>query len=235
MRISALQIPARFDSFSEQLSAIEALLERGPQTDLVLLPEACLTGYVSLRGNFDLTDFAEPLFGRTTQALNHLARRYDCLVVGPLIESDSSGKLFNSMLGVTPQGTIALHYRKHHPWFPETWATAGSEPGHVVRWRDRLLLPAICFDVHFLEEEAAASLDAAELLLFPSAWVDERDSRTPLLSSLASRHRINVLNANWGPGEPRISGQGGSLFIDSKGQVLSRVDADIGRLDVTLP
>lgn len=236
MRLTALQLPARFDEQEEQLAFAEALLESGPRTDLVLLPEASLTGYVSPAGEFDLTRFAEPLEGPTRKSLAHLARRFDCLVFGPLIERADEG-LFNSMLGIAPDGTTLLHYRKHHPWFPETWATPGPAASKVVTWRERKLTCAICFDVHFLEAEAASSLEEAELLLFPSAWVDddEGDSRPPLLKALAEKHSVAVLNANWGQGKPKVPGQGGSLFIDAKGALQSRLTPETGRLDVTLP
>lgn len=236
MRLTALQLPARFDEQEEQLAFAEALLESGSRTDLVLLPEASLTGYVSPTGEFDLTRFAEPLEGPTRQSLAHLARRFDCLVVGPLIERAIEG-VFNSMLGITPDGSTLLHYRKHHPWFPEKWATPGETPRTVVTWRERKLTIAICFDVHFLEADAGPALDEAELLLFPSAWVDddEGDSRPPLLQALAAKHSVAVLNANWGPGTSKVPGQGGSLFVDATGVLQNRLKAKIGRVDVTLP
>ena len=236
MRLTALQLPARFDEQEEQLAFAEALLESGPRTDLVLLPEASLTGYVSPAGEFDLTSFAEPLEGPTHKSLAHLARRFDCLVVGPLIERVDEA-VFNAVLGIAPDGSTVLHYRKHHPWFPEKWATPGPAPSPVVTWRDRKLTIAICFDVHFLEADAKGVLDEAELLLFPSAWVDddEGDSRPPLLQGLAEHHSLAVLNANWGPGKPKVPGQGGSLFFDAQGVLQTRLKVKTGRLDVTLP
>ena len=140
MRATALQLPARFGVAHEQLAFAEALLEAGPRTDLVLLPEAALTGYVSPRGNFDLKRFAEPIDGPTSAALAHLAKRFDCLVVGPVIER-AELKLFNSLLAVTPEGKTLLHYRKHHPWMPEKWATPGPGPCEVIRWRGSKRLP----------------------------------------------------------------------------------------------
>ncbi len=234
MRLTALQLPARFGEARQQLAFAEALLEGGPATDLVLFNEAALTGYVSTAQDFDLTPFAEPLEGPTRAALQHLARRFDCLVVGPLVEREED-RCFNAILGVAPDGQTLLHYRKHHPWFPETWATKGATPGTLVTWRGVQLLPAICFDVHFLTADAGPLLDAADLLLFASAWVDdegEGDSRTPILEALAAQHHVAVLNANWGPGTPRVPGQGGSMFVEASGQVRTRMSTASGRLDV---
>jgi predicted amidohydrolase len=90
---------------------------------------------------------------------------------------------------------------------------------------------AVCFDVHFLADDAAHALDAADLLLFPSAWVEEEDSRPSMLPALARRHRIAVANANWGPGLVRIAGQGGSSILDASGGVLSTVTPRVIRAD----
>ena len=233
MHVTALQLPARFGAAKQQLAFAEALLESGPRTDLVLFPEAALTGYVSAEGDFDLTAFAEPLDGPTRAAFAHLAKRFDCLVVGPLIEEGP----FNSLLGITPNGETLIHYRKHHPWFPETWAKPGPSAGELVTWRDHQLFPAICFDVHFLEEDAGTKLSEADLLLFASAWVDDDggDSRPALLQTIATQHQLAVINANWGPGLPLLHGQGGSLFIDSQGRIQTRLTEKTGRVDVTLP
>lgn len=235
MDLTALQLPARFGAAREQLAFTEALLESGPRTDLVLLPEASLTGYVSGEGNFDLTAFAEPIEGPTRAALAHLAKRFDCLVLGPVIERATSG-LFNTLLGITPAGTTLIHYRKHHPWMPEKWATPGPGPAQIVTWRGKKLLAAICFDAHFLSSDAGGALEEADLLLFPSAWVDDEDgdSRPGLLKGLAQAHRVAVLNANWGKGRPLVRGQGGSLFIDAEGELRARLETKTGRLDVTL-
>ena len=217
MNVTALQLPARWNHVSEQLAFIETLLEAGPKTDLVLLPEASVTGYVSPESDFDLTRFAEETNGPTRAAYAHFAKRFDCLFVGPLIEREGE-RCFNSLIGVTPGGETLIHYRKRHPWFPETWATAGETWCPVVEWRGVKVTAAICFDIHFLLEESVS----ADLVLFASAWVDDDDvdARTPLLQKLAKKNRLSVLNANWAAGDVRVRGQGGSMLV--AGDAVSR-------------
>lgn len=53
MRVAALELPAAWDHRERQLAAVDALLTFGPDAELVLLPEASLTGYVSPDGDFD--------------------------------------------------------------------------------------------------------------------------------------------------------------------------------------
>ncbi|MBL8911176.1 MAG: carbon-nitrogen hydrolase family protein [Archangium sp.] len=232
MRLTAVQLPAKFGAMADQLRATEAILEGGPKTDLILFNEAAFTGYVSIKGDFSLTHLAEPLIGgKAHEALTHFARRFDALVVGPVIEQ-ADGRCFNSLLAVKPDGGTLFHYRKRHPWMPETWATAGDTPFPLVEWRGKKLTAAICFDVHFLAETAERELTAADVLLFSSAWVDDDsgDSRPGHFASL----RLPVLNANWGVGRPKLPGQGGSMFVSRSGEIVKRLEGAAARLDVEL-
>jgi len=99
---------------------------------------------------------------------------------------------------------------------------------------------AICFDLHFLEREAVATLGATDVLLFPSAWVDEDDTdgRAVIFQRLRRKFGVSIVNANWGEGVPRLQGQGRSRIITATGshearalpgRAWSRVDADVSR------
>jgi predicted amidohydrolase len=119
------------------------------------------------------------------------------------------------MIGFDEAGREILHYKKRHPWYPETWATPGDAPHPVVTVGGLRVSIAICFDLHF----AAAELAPCDVLLFPSAWVESGDdSRPELLRALG----VHVVNANWGPGEPRVPGQGDSCILHASGAVLAR-------------
>ncbi len=223
MRVCALELPAAFDAVNQNLELTDALLGRGA-CDVALMPEASLTGYVSSTGDFDLTRFAESRDGSTAKALAALAKKHRTHLVGPLIER-SGDDVYNAMIGFDPSGCEFLHYRKRHPWYPETWATLGDLPHPVVQVCGMSVTIAICFDIQFARE-----LPSADVLLFPSAWVEggEGDSRRDLLAELGMR----VVNANWGVGSPRVSGQGGSQIIDATGTLLAiceggRVDAEL--------
>jgi predicted amidohydrolase len=223
---------------------VEAELDRGPATDLVLLPEASLTGYVSSRGDFDLTPFAEAEGGPTARAVADLARRRRVNLVAPLVlcergeggDGDSGGgaRCSNAMAAFDRRGEPLFTYRKRHPWIPETWATAGTGAAPVVDIEGVRVTIALCYDVHFLDEDAADALARADLLLFPSAWVEEPDSRPALLVDLAIRYRIAVANANWAPGVVRVPGQGRSLILSARGELLARVGPRARRADALI-
>lgn len=231
MRVTVLELPARWNALEAVLSEVSESLERAAPGDLVLLPEASLTGYVSPRGDADLSSFAEPRGGPTAQRLSALAKRFSTTVVGPVIERDGE-RCFNALAAFGPDGTERFHYRKRHPWYVETWASAGENALPVIRVAEREVTAAICFDIHFIGE----GVPKADVLLFASAWVDEDDdARATLLPDFARAHAMSIVNANWGVGSPRLRGQGGSMVVGKDGAVLARCDANTHRLDVELP
>jgi len=225
LRLSLLELPATWaegGGTAEALALVDQQLAAGPAADLVLLPEAALTGYVSPLGSFDLAPFAEPDDGPTSRALEALAVKHRVHLAAPLIERDGA-RLYNTFVLVAPDGTRLAKYRKRHPWYPETWATAGDTPYPLVRVGAVDVTLAVCFDVHFLEEEVPELLARAQLLLFPSAWVDDApaaDARGPLLTGLARRHGLTIANANWGPGVVRVPGQGRSRIVYATGETV---------------
>jgi predicted amidohydrolase len=230
LRVTVLELPASWGDPGAALDLVSRELEHGPATDLVLLPEASLTGYVSEAGSFDLAPFAEPIDGPTARATAALARRHRVNLVAPLVLAES-GRSYNAMVAFDRDGEPIFTYRKRHPWFPETWAAAGELAAPIALIDGARVTIAVCFDVHFLAEDAADALDASDLLLFPSAWVEEQDSRRAMLAALARRHRIAIANANWGAGAVRIAGQGGSSILDARGEVLASTSRRVMRAD----
>ncbi len=234
LTVTILEVPARFDAFDRQLEWIESKLASRPVGDVVVLPEACLTGYVSPRGGFDLTRFAEPFEGRQLEGLRGLAKKHRSTIIGPLIEREGEA-CFNTAAVIAPDGTVLARYRKRHPWIPETWASASDNPLPSFELGGLVCSVAICFDVHFLAAECAEMLERTDLLFFMSAWVDEEeDSRPGHLTPLAQRFSLSIVNANWGRGAPVVFGQGGSMIVGPEGSVRARLDDDSGRLDVLI-
>lgn len=221
MKLALLELPARFDAFEQSFADARALALRSP-ADLVLLPECALTGYVDPGGACELARFAEEASGPTCAALASLANEARAVVIGPWIERDGA-RIFNSVVGFDPEGRRVVHYRKRHPWFPERWAHEGDLPHPILEVGGVRMTLAICFDVHFVEREAAALLSSSEVLLFPSAWVDGGpiDLRDEIFRRIAETHGISIANANWGPGSPRVRGQGGSRFVSPDAAVVA--------------
>lgn len=223
VRFTVLELPARWGAPARALADVDAALATSSgETDanVVLLPEQSLSGYLSPDGDADLAPFAEPLDGPTARACGALAAKHGVHLVAPLVLRET-GALFNAMVAYDPRGAIAFVYRKRHPWIPETWATAGTEAPPVIEIGGARITIAVCYDVHFLPRDAVRELEAADVLLFPSAWVEEPDHRVARLQRLAQRFDLAIVNANWGPGDVRVPGQGGSCVVGRDGRVVA--------------
>lgn len=231
MRVTVLELAASWGEPVRVLDGVAARLAAGAATDLVLVPEATLHGYVSPAGDFDLARFGEPLDGPTARACAALAAAHGIHLVASLVLREGAA-LYNAMTCFDPRGELAFVYRKRHPWLPETWATAGPTPPPVIDVLGCMVTIAICYDVHFLLHDAARELEAADLLLFPSAWVERPDTRAAHLARLAQHAGLTIANANWASGVVRVPGQGGSCIVAPDGTVMTATPG--GRLDCEL-
>jgi predicted amidohydrolase len=232
MRAALVEIPARFGDVAGVFAEVEAALGAGGPCDLAVLPECALTGYVSPDGRFDPSRFAEPVDGPTIDRVRRFAAQARCHIAAPLVERSGS-HVYNACVVVSPAGQIVAHYRKRHPWSPETWASPGDLPLSCFDVAGATCTIAICFDIHFVAAESRTTLAAADVLLFPSAWVDDTpaDGRAPILAQLADAFGLTIANANWGCGVPRVTGQGRSRFVRPGGRV-DVLDGPAGRVSV---
>ncbi|MCC6809788.1 MAG: carbon-nitrogen hydrolase family protein [Deltaproteobacteria bacterium] len=219
MRFHCLQLPHVHGDPVAQLARLDAALAKVGRGEVALLPELALTGYVSPRGDFDLGRFAEPIDGPLGSALSARAQKHGVWLAGGVVEKDGK-ETFNTMTLHDPTGALAGRYRKRHPWFPETWATAGRAAHPVLTLGRIHVALAICYDLHFLASEAEDALERADVLLFSSAWVEDGgDERFTLLPELARRFSLWIVNCNWGPGVPAFATQGRSLIIAPDGTI----------------
>ncbi|MBX3219400.1 MAG: carbon-nitrogen hydrolase family protein [Labilithrix sp.] len=226
LRVAVLELPARWGEPEAALAEVDRLLAAGP-ADLAILPELALTGYVSPAAEFDPTRFAEPIDGPTVRAAAAIAERRRVHLVTPLVLAER-GAIFNAAVVVAPDGSVVATYRKRHPWFPERWATAGELAPPLFDVAGLTVTIAICYDGHFVADDSANVLAKADLLVFTSAWVDEEDSRLPLLQSIARSSGVSIANANWAPGVVIVPGQGGSCVLDARGETVAALASSYG-------
>ncbi|MFO0651013.1 MAG: carbon-nitrogen hydrolase family protein [Polyangiales bacterium] len=219
LRIAAVETPHRFGDPDAALAAIDrALAALAGRVDVALLPECALTGYVSPEGDFDLSRFAETIDGPSARAVAGVAKSHGLSVACSLVERDGAAR-FNTLALFGPDGELAARWRKRHPWYPERWATPGDLGTPVVEHRGARLTACVCFDIHFIADDAPEALREADVMLFASAWVEDGpgDSRGEILPALARRFSIPIVNANWGRGDPLVRGQGKSRVVAASG------------------
>lgn len=212
-----LEIPEA-ESPTDRLQRVGQLLSLCRGSDLVVLPELWLPGYLSFR-NYPATASRVP--GPLTDQLGRFAREgHFYLVAGSIIEESPNGS-FNTALVFGPDGQVLTTYRKVH-----LFGRQGSEeaellkPGSVVRAADlaegRLGL-AVCYDLRFPESFRSFTPPGPEAWAVVAAWPGSRllDWEV-LLRARAIENQAFILgcNAAWPFG-------GGSRVIDPHGHILA--------------
>jgi predicted amidohydrolase len=140
---------------------------RADGVGLLVLPEACLGGYLT-----DLGGTAEPppalaLGGPEIGRLSALAG--DMVVCAGFCEAAPGGAVYNSAVCVTGDGVLGLHRKVHQPLREDASYAAGDQFGAFDTPVGRIGMQ-ICFDKAFPEAARAQALAGAEIVCSLSAW-----------------------------------------------------------------
>jgi predicted amidohydrolase len=148
------------------LAAAEELFRRGAQ--VVVLPELIASGYAADRER--MLAVAEPLDGPTIEAWTALAGRAGGVIVGGFCERAGSA-IFNSSVAVGTDGLL-LHYRKLHLFAAEKECFSPGDLGlPIAQTALGTISTCVCYDLRFVETVRALSLQGAELICVPTAWL----------------------------------------------------------------
>ncbi|MGU7779712.1 nitrilase-related carbon-nitrogen hydrolase [Burkholderia sp. PU8-34] len=196
---------------------LDAIATCAPGTDIVMFPEAQLTGFLD-PGN--LAAVAEPLDGPSVSAVVAAARARDVAVVVGLIENDG-GRFYNTTVFVTPDG-IALRYRKTHLWVSEHGVVLPGDRYATVAWRGVRIGLLICYDSEFPESGRALAELGAELILVTDGNMEPyRHVHRTSVAARAMENQVFAVVANRvGDSVHDVVFAGGSLAADPFGHLL---------------
>ena len=173
------------------VSAAASLFERG--ADVVVLPELIVSGYGTDRER--LLEVAEPIDGPTVSAWAGAARDGGGLVIGGLCER-AGDVLHNTAVLVGAEGVL-LHYRKLHLFREEKHTFAPGDLGlPVAETSLGVIGVCICYDLRFVETVRALTLQGAELIGVPTAWLPGFDQQLWDSEGFAPQARGALLQAN---------------------------------------
>lgn len=248
---AAIQVDSVFgepDANRDRLLALATeAAERGAK--FIVLPETAVTGYMShditttwqvgeypvtagLTGR-DPSEAAETVPGPSTEAFAVLSDAHDCYITVPILEVDRrTGRYYNTIVVVGPEGERAIHYRKRDPWqYAERgWAWVGNLGNPVVDTPYGRIGTIICFDIH--DQGPVMAGLKVDHLLYCIAWVDDEGSDwfEVRLPAKAAEHDMNIIGANWclpaGYDGPVWHGHGMSRIIARDGAVLAEAADD---------
>jgi predicted amidohydrolase len=145
---------------------------------LLVLPEACLGGYLSdLDGGADGPPALDP-DGPEIRALAALAG--DMVVCAGYCEA-AGGLRYNSAVCVTGDGVLGRHRKVHMPLREDAAYAAGDRFAAFDTPVGRLGM-LICYDKAFPEAARALAVDGAEMVACLSAWPGSRTNPDPDLA-----------------------------------------------------
>lgn len=248
--VAAIQYAPKFGdpatNLKELASRVFDAAARG--AEVVVLPETAITGYMSsdlkrtwqvgqrsmaagLTGA-DPKDVAEPVPGPSTQFFGNLAKRCGIYLTVPLVEADrKTGRYYNTVVLLGPDGSQVIHYRKLNPWpwAEQGWATPGNLGLPIADTPFGRFGTLICFDIH--EQAPAMAELKVDTILYSIAWVDDHGSDwfPRKLPKIAAKNCFNIIGANWtipprakDEAPPPWHGYGQSCIISTDGQVLAK-------------
>lgn len=145
---------------------------------LIVFPEYFM--YPCTRDAISYVEHAQPVDGLFVHCMKKLAVKYNIWILFGMNEKApevNENKCYNTLMILDSSGATRGTYRKTHLFDAFDW----QESSHTLAG-DSLFFPistpfgriglGICYDLRFPELSRHAALQGAELLIYPSAWMD---------------------------------------------------------------
>jgi predicted amidohydrolase len=203
IRISAIQFTPLWRNKPGNLAAIRRLLG-GLESDIILLPELCTTGY-SFLSKEEAIQEAEDLSGESVTLIKELDCDMKTMIIAGFAEKDKDNdEVYNSALLALPDGNVKI-YRKTHLFFKEKLCFAPGNTGFFVV--DHPLVDCrvgvmICNDWRYPEVARTLGLLGADIIVCPSNLVSELWSLA--MPARAIENKVYLAVANRTGAEERI-------------------------------
>src|SRR5690242_16079785 len=224
-KVAAIQFDPVLGEKDNNISRLLCLTEEAARNGarLIVHPELATTGYCWLSRE-EVAPYVEPVPGPTTDRFARLAAQYDCYIATSLPEVDPATNVYyNCMALIGPAGLIGV-YRKIHSYISEPrWARDG-DLGFPV-WDTPLgrLSGVICMDAEYFEATRIPALHGADVLLFPTNWLEEKCPSNRWLAR-AFENGVYFIAANRCGLERTVQFSGGSCVLDPGGAIQAYLD-----------
>jgi predicted amidohydrolase len=170
LNITLVQFTPEFGKPEHNLKQIAGLLS-GIETDIIVLPELCTTGYSFLTSDEALAA-AEGPDGRSTAFFKRLAKDHKAMVIAGFAEK-SGDKVYNSAIIASPDGVTKV-YRKTHLFYREKACFSEGDSGFFVvqhPFNDCKVGVMVCNDWRYPEAARSLALLGADVIACPSNLV----------------------------------------------------------------
>ena len=228
-RAAAVQTLARLGDFDYNIALATQYVEDAVRqgAELIVFPECMDTGYL-----FDSADHCRELAETVTDgpfvtALSELSRKHGVYIASGITEWDPAReKIFNSGIMFDRSGKLACHYHKQFlATHDQNWFSFGERGCPVVDTDLGRIGLLICFDGRIPEIFRAMAMQGAEVIVDMANFfaMDQADMWGPARSYENGVWLVAATKAGY---ERSIYYPGGSMIVDPKGRVLSKVPYD---------
>ncbi|WBU28566.1 carbon-nitrogen hydrolase family protein [Rhodopseudomonas palustris] len=234
-RAAAVQTLAKLGDFDFNIALATRYVEDAVRqgAELIVFPECMDTGYL-----FDspehCRELAETLTdGPFVKALAALSRKHGVYIASGITEWDpAKQKIFNTGIMFDRKGEVACHYHKQFlATHDQNWFAFGERGCPVVDTDLGKIGLLICFDGRIPEIFRAMTMQGAEVIVDMANFfaMDQADMWGPARSYENGVWLVAATKAGY---ERSIYYPGGSMIVDPKGRVLSKVPYDTHGLSI---
>ncbi len=215
-----------------RLVADETAAAADEGADLIVFPEAALTGYV-FESRPEALAAAVAADGPELGVVAAAAGAAGAWVVCGAIERDGDA-LYNTAFLVGPEGPVG-RYRKAHTLClgADRFTRPGGEPFRVFDLPFGRIGIHICYDGSFPEPARALRLLGAQLLLLPTNW-PRLVMKREVVRVRAYENRAFFMAVNRVGTERGVRFEGGSCAADPDGRLILDAGDEAGRFHVTV-
>jgi predicted amidohydrolase len=228
-RVAAIQYEPTLGEKEMNVTGLLRFVEEAAQHEarLIVLPEMATTGYC-WGSRAEIAPYVEPVPGSTIDRFQQLATQYGCYIAIGLPETDPATDVYyNCMALIGPQGLIGK-YRKIHSYISEPrWARDGDLGIPVWETPIGRLAGLICQDAAYFEAARIPALHKADVLLFPTNWLDEKGPSSWWMAR-AFENGVYFIAADRYGLERGVQFSGGSCVIDPAGAIQNYLDSGEG-------
>lgn len=222
MRVTSIQLEMSDRSKNANVEYALGMIDRAPQSDLILLPEVWPCGFFS----FDrYREDSETLDGFVVDAFKDMARKRKChIFMGSMIENDG-GHLYNTSIFLNPDGDIVARYRKIHLFGYQSREAEILTPGKEVAVADTpwgISGFSTCYDLRFPELFRLMVDREATFFLVASAWPHIRLEAWRLFNQCRAHENLAFLiSCNCAGANQGTKYAGHSMVVDPLGRVVA--------------
>lgn len=230
VKISLVQFTPEFGAPAKNLQLIAGLLQ-GVETDIIVLPELCTTGYSFLTAEETLAA-AESPDGESAAFFKQLANHHQAVVIAGFAERDGD-KAYNSALIALPGGELRV-YRKTHLFFREKVCFSPGDSGFFIvehPLTDCKVGIMICNDWRYPEAARSLALLGADIIACPSNLVSNVWGIGMAARALENKVYVAVANRCGTETRPMDDGStqsltftGGSVLYNFTGEAIEQAD-----------